>query len=102
MRPLIVLLGLLLVVAAMLAPVQAQTVTCDADGTCTVTVHAAIDTQGDCANGVCRRPVASAVSRAGAVPVRAMRAVCLRVHRRPILKCLRTRLLAPRCRAGCR
>ena len=51
---------------------------------------------GDCAGGVCRRPVASAVAAAGRLPVRIVGRVADRIQRRPILR----RLFSPRSRVG--
>jgi hypothetical protein len=61
-----------------LAPITEVTPGCDA-GSC-------VAVPGDCAGGACRRPVASAVARAGRAPLAIARRVAERIHRRPLLR----------------
>ena len=56
----------------------------------------AVPEAGDCAGGVCRRPIASAVATAGRVPLRIVGIAADRIQRRPIVR----RLFSPRSRVG--
>lgn len=64
---------------------------------------------GDCAGGVCRRPVAAAVATAGRLPVAVVRRIADRLESRPLLRRvgdrirsrpLLRRVFSPRCRSG--